>query len=51
MQTKEIEEEYHLLPQSDDKKKDPVSKEYTQAMGGTYNFRSAITIHNNVLII
>ena len=28
-----------------------VSREYTKAMGGTYNFRSAITIHDNVLII
>ena len=51
MQNKEIEEEYHLLPQIDAKKKDPVSRDYTKAMGGTYNFRSAITIHNNVLIM
>ena len=29
MQNKEIEEEYHLLPQIDAKKKDPVSREYT----------------------
>ena len=48
MQNKEVEEEYHLLPQIDAKKKDPVSRE---AMGRTYNFRSAITIHNNILII
>ena len=29
MQNKEIEEEYHILPQVDAKKKDPVSREYT----------------------
>ena len=29
MQNKEVEEEYHLLPQIDAKKKDPVWKEYT----------------------
>ena len=29
MQNKVIEEEYHLLPQIDAKKKDPVSREYT----------------------
>ena len=29
MQNKEIEEDYHLVPQIDVKKKDPVSKEYT----------------------
>ena len=29
MQNKEIEEDYHLVPQIDAKKKDPVSKEYT----------------------
>ena len=29
MQNKEIEEEYHLLPQTDAKEKDPVSREYT----------------------
>ena len=28
MQNKEIEEEYHLLPQIGAKKKDPVSREY-----------------------
>ena len=28
MQNKEIEEEYHLLPQIDAKKKDPVLREY-----------------------
>ena len=29
MQNKEIKEEYHILPQIDAKKKDPVSREYT----------------------
>ena len=29
MQNKEIKKDYHLLPQIDAKKKDPVSKEYT----------------------
>ena len=29
MQNKEIEEDYHLVPEIDAKKKDPVSKEYT----------------------
>ena len=29
MQNKEIEKEYHLLPQTDATKKDPVSREYT----------------------
>ena len=35
MENKEIEEEYHLLPQIDAKKKDPVSREYTLTMDGT----------------
>ena len=42
MQNKEIEEEYHLLPQIGAKKKDPVSREYAWAMGGTYQ-----KCHNN----
>ena len=29
MQNKEIEKDYHLVPEIDAKKKDPVSKEYT----------------------
>ena len=47
MQNKKIEEEYHVLPHIDAKKKVPVSREYTEAMEGTCNLRSAITIHNN----
>ena len=44
MQNKEIKEEYHLLSQTDAKKKDPVSREYTWAMGWNIQLQKR---HNN----